>query len=131
MTGFVYQDMRQTGPKEEKRKDSRGTDKGKKVPVVAAADTVVKPDTMVVQGLDAIIANTTVIAARRSPDVACLAVLHRHIHCSHFGGCQLDHDPIICRRSNCQRVIRGVRDRHRVQIARNDARINNGRVHKR
>lgn len=45
---LVYQDVRQAGTKQEERKDSGGTDKGEEVPVVAPADTVVKPDAVVV-----------------------------------------------------------------------------------
>ena len=45
---FVHQNMGKTGAKKEESKDGRGADKSEEVPVVAAADTVVEPNTVVI-----------------------------------------------------------------------------------
>lgn len=83
----IHQNVRQAGTKQEKCKNGRGANKGEKIPVVTAADTIVEPDTVMVKRLNTIVAGTTMVAARGPPYVACLTVFHRYVHCSHCGGC--------------------------------------------
>ena len=52
------------------------------VAVVPPADAVVEPDAVMVLSLDTIIAYSAVVAARWTPDIACLAVFGRNLECT-------------------------------------------------
>lgn len=60
-------------------------DKCKEISVIAFSDTVIEPDTVVVVGLDTVIAEAAVMSTRRAPDVASPAVLNRDFHGSRVG----------------------------------------------
>lgn len=84
----------------EKQTKKRGcTDEGEKVAVIPSAHTVVDPYTVMVQSLDAVIADPAMIAPSRTPDIAGLAILDWHVHGCCRGGGQFDHDPVISRPS--------------------------------
>lgn len=55
-------------------------DKCKEIAVVAAANTIIEPDTMMIMSLDAVIANPAMMTTRWSPDVAGFAVFDWHLH---------------------------------------------------
>ena len=57
-----------------------GADKGKEVSVVPATNAVVEPNTVMILGVDAVVADTAVVTARRSPDVAGFAIFHGYVH---------------------------------------------------
>jgi hypothetical protein len=88
------------------------------ISVVSASDAIVDPNTMVVLGLDTVVANSTVVTSRRTPDVASFAVFGWHFHSSGGRLCGLDHGPIV--RWGCQskRVFVLVRRRHWMKISR-------------
>jgi len=73
--------MRQTCGEQEQAKDCAEAYEREEVPVVAPSDTVVQPYTMVVLRLDAVVADATVMGARRAPYVAAFAVLGWDFHC--------------------------------------------------
>ena len=54
--------------------------KAYKVPVIASANAVIDPDTVMVLSFNTVVADPTVMASWRSPDVARLAVLGREVH---------------------------------------------------
>jgi hypothetical protein len=60
-------------------KCTRG-DKSEKVSIVATPDAIVQPNAMVIECFDTIIADSAVIASRRSPDIAGLAEFDRYVH---------------------------------------------------
>ena len=102
---MVGNHMAQTGESQVKTQEGCRTNEGEEITIVASADAVVQPHTMVIQSFDTIVAHSTMIASRWSPDIAALAVFHRYIH----GGClrssQAYHDPIISWGSKGQRVV--------------------------
>src|SRR3978361_785193 len=71
------------------------TDEGEEISIVASAHTVVQPDTVVIKSLHTVIAHSTIIASRRPPNVARLAVFHRHVHGCCLRSSQPYHDPVI------------------------------------
>lgn len=127
---LVDQNVCEASPDQEQRKDRAGANEGKKVAVIPPANTVVQPNTVVVKGFNTVIADTAVIAARRPPDVTCFAVLNRHIHSGYIRCSKLDHDPIVCWRTERERVVSGIRGRHRVYVPRHDPGIDDRCVHK-
>ena len=60
---------------------------------------------MVIQCFDTVVTDSAMITSRWSPDVASLAILDGHIHCSSIGCSKLDHDPVVLRRSDGQWVF--------------------------
>lgn len=105
LSRHVDQDVCQTGANQEEGENSAEADKSKKVAIVAATNTVVEPHAVMVKGFNTIVADSTVIAARGSPNVTCLAELHRYIHGSHVRRGKLDHHPVICGWAKYQRII--------------------------
>lgn len=65
---------------EEDSQKGTGADKGEEVAVVAPANAVVEPNTVVILSVYAVVTDTAVVATRRSPDVAGFAVLYRYFH---------------------------------------------------
>jgi len=104
----VDQNVCQTRADQEKCQEGAKTDECKEIAIVPATNTIVEPHAVMVESFDTIVADTTVIAARRSPYITCLAVLHRHIHGSHIGSSKLDHNPVICRWTKRQRIVRRI-----------------------
>lgn len=92
----VDQDVSEAGTNEEQGENRTRAHECEKVAIVAAPNAIVEPDAMVVKGLYTVVANTAMVAARRSPDIAGLAIFHWYIHGSNIGSGQLNHDPIIC-----------------------------------
>ena len=112
--------MGQTSREKEKSEQCGSTYENKKVAVVSASDTVVKPDAMMVLGLDAVVTHAAVVCARGAPDVAAFAVLGGHLHCS-TGSCRRNnHGPFSRRRSETQWIIIRIRWRKRMEIAGQD-----------
>ena len=70
-------------------------DEREEVAIIPAPNAVVQPDTVVVEGLDTVIADSAVVAPRRSPDVAGFAVFDWHIHRSRVRRRESNHDPIV------------------------------------
>lgn len=64
--------------------------KCKEISVVAFSDTVIEPDTVVVVGLDTVIAKATVVGTWRAPDVASSAVLNGDFHGGRVGLSRFD-----------------------------------------
>lgn len=61
-------------------KQGRGGDEGEEVAIVAAPDAVVEPYTVVVGGLDTVVAHAAVVRTWRTPNLACLTILGRDLH---------------------------------------------------
>ena len=80
LAALVDQDLGERGSGEVEAQDGGARDKGEEVAVVAAADTVVEPDAVVVLRFDTVVAETAVVGARGAPDVAGLAELGGHFH---------------------------------------------------
>lgn len=74
-----------------------GSHEREEVPVVAAPDAVVKPDTVVVLGFDAVIADAAVVAARRAPDAAGAAIFYGDFEVDLGGFRGLDKGPAVGR----------------------------------
>lgn len=91
----IDQDVRETGTNQKQGEDGTRADKGKEVTVIAAPNTVVEPDAVMIERFNTIIADPAVVAARGPPDITGLTVFHGHVHGSHIRGGELDHDPVI------------------------------------
>ena len=109
--------MANAGERKKEAEYGASADKAKEVPVIPTADTVVQPNTVMVQSLDAVVAYSAVIASWWPPDIATFAVLDRNIHGCCLRSCQSDHDPVVSRRTHSQRVVR-VSRRKRMNISR-------------
>ena len=72
--------MPEAGESKEHPKEGAKTDKGKEIPVVAPPDAIIQPDTMMILSFDTIVANSAMMATRRPPYIAGLAVLGRDVH---------------------------------------------------
>lgn len=83
----INQDLGQAGTDQVKTEERRRGDKCEKVAVVAPADAVVEPHTVVVLGFYAVVAKTAMVGARRAPDIAGFAVFGWDFH----SGCRLLH----------------------------------------
>ena len=77
---LVHKDLGQRGRHKIQRANGRGSEEREEVSIIASADTVIYPDTVMVGRLNAIVAETAVVSTRRSPDVAGFAILCRHFH---------------------------------------------------
>jgi hypothetical protein len=76
----VYNDMCQTSTKQKKRHHCARRNECKEVAVVPPTNAVVEPHTVMIVSFDAVVAHSTMVATRGSPDVAGLAVLDGHFH---------------------------------------------------
>lgn len=76
--------MSKTSSKEEESEYGACSNEGEEITVISASNTIVEPDTVMVQGFNAVVAYSAVIATRWTPDAAGLAVLYWHIHGSNF-----------------------------------------------
>lgn len=101
----ISNDLAQRCTSQQKARDGRCADESEKITIVASTDTVVDPYTVMVQSVNTVVANTTMIASRRSPYVASFAILHGHIHSCGCGSCKANHDPVISWRSKGQWII--------------------------
>jgi hypothetical protein len=72
--------VREAEGKQHQAQQRRGGDVGEEVPVIPPSDTIVQPDAMMILRLDARIADSAVMCARRAPDVAAFAVFGRDLH---------------------------------------------------
>lgn len=127
----IEENVRETGSNQKQGENRTRAHKGKEVAIVASAYAVVQPNTVVIQCLDTVVTDTTVVATRRAPDGTGFAVLDRYVHGSNVGRGQFDHDPVVRGRANGQRIIGGIHRRHRVDISRHNTRIDHRGVHKR
>lgn len=107
------------GPQVDAEKGARG-DKGEEVPVIAPPDAVVEPQAVVVLRVNAVVAHAAVMAARRSPDVARLAVLGRYFKGAVLCNGRKHDDPFRGWGAESQRiaVVHGLR----MEVARQDLR---------
>jgi hypothetical protein len=97
--------MCQTSADQKESQEGARANESKEIAIVSATNTVVEPHAVMIEGFHAVVADTAVIAARRPPNITCLAVFHRHVHGSYIGSSKLDHNPVICGRTKRQRVI--------------------------
>jgi hypothetical protein len=104
-------------------KNRAGGDECEEVSIIAAAHAVVEPDTVMIQGLDTVIAYSTVIAPWWPPNVAGLAVLDWNIHGGSLRVRQSDHHPVVRRWPNCQSVLIRTFWWKWVQLSRKDPRV--------
>ena len=74
-----------TSKREEEAKDGARAYESNKIPIIASADAIVDPYTVVVLCLYAVVADPAMVTAWRPPDVASLAVFGRNIHRSSRG----------------------------------------------
>lgn len=81
----IAKDMSKTSREKEDGEYSACSNEGEEVTVISASNAIVEPDTVMVQGFNAVVAYSAVIATRWTPDAAGLAVLYWHIHGSNFG----------------------------------------------
>ena len=77
-----------------KSKQGPRAHKAEKIAIVPSPNAIVDPNAVMVLVLNAIIADSTVMAARRPPYVASLAVLGGYIHCSILSASGFDHGPL-------------------------------------
>jgi hypothetical protein len=80
--GFPDEKLGQRRAKEQEAQKSERANKNKEVTVVATANAVVDPDTVMVLRLDTVVTDAAMMGARRAPDIAAFAVL-----CWNFHGC--------------------------------------------
>jgi len=71
-------------------------------------------------GFDAVVADTAVVAAWGTPDVAGFAVFGRHFKGAVLGGRGTDHDPVCCWRAEGERIFSRVGWGKGVKVARED-----------
>lgn len=109
----ICDNMPQAGERKKQSQKRAGADKAEEESIVAPSHTVVDPDTMMVQSLYTVVADSAMITARWSPDVASLAVFDRYIHGS----------SLRCRQSNHHPVIRGWSDSKGVIIVSRGKRV--------
>lgn len=96
--------MYETQHNEIQAENGGGCHECEKVPVVAAANAVVKPDTVVVLCFDAIVADAAVVAARRTPDAAGTAIFYGDFEVDLGGLGRFDEGPTIGR-GDGERVV--------------------------
>ena len=116
---LVRKDMSQAGERKQESEKGARADKTEEEAVVPSSYAVVDPDTVVIQSLYTIVAYPAVITPRRAPDIACLAVFDRDVHCGGLGCRQSDHDPVVGGWPNSKRVF-VVSRRERMYITRED-----------
>jgi hypothetical protein len=75
------QNVCKAGSNEKHAQNSGRCNKGEEVAIVASSDTVVEPDAVMILRFYAVVADTTVVGARRAPNVAAFAVLGGYFHC--------------------------------------------------
>jgi hypothetical protein len=85
LTMLVHEDLYKTSCHSIEAQQRPGGDEGKEKSVVALADAVVDPYTVVVVALYTVVTQSAMVPTRRSPDVACPTVLHWHFHSCGFG----------------------------------------------
>ena len=96
---LVTKDLNHTADDPVDAEYGSGCEHGEEVAVVAFSDTVVDPHTMMIMSLNAVIAQSTMVRAGRSPNVAGSTVLDWNLHsCSAWIG-RFDRSPITSRRS--------------------------------
>lgn len=78
---LVHQYLCQGGADKVQGKYGCRADEGEKIAVVATANAVVEPYTVMVLGLNTVVAQAAMMSAWRTPQLARLAVLDRDLHC--------------------------------------------------
>lgn len=76
----VEHDVSQAGTNQIKTDQCTPANKSEEITVVAAANTIVEPNTVMIKSLDTVVTDSAVVAARWSPNITGLAILDRHIH---------------------------------------------------
>lgn len=79
--GLVSQAMPEACNNKKNTQDRGTAHKSEEIPVISPPNTIVKPNAMMILSFNTIIANSTVITARRSPNVASFAIFYRDFHC--------------------------------------------------
>jgi len=78
--GLPNKQVGQACPKKKQADQSARTDEDKEIAIIAASNAVVEPDTVMVLCLDTVVTNTTMMGARRAPNIAAFAVLCGYLH---------------------------------------------------
>lgn len=86
----VHQNLCQGGADKVQSKNGCRADEGEKITVVATTNAVVEPYTVMVLGLNTVVAQAAVMSAWRTPQLACLAVLDRDLHCCCGSFCRVN-----------------------------------------
>lgn len=115
---LVNEELSKTRTDQVKCKKRGGSDKGKEIAVIAFTDTVVEPDTVMVMGLDAVVAKATVMSTRGTPDIARPAVLHRYLHSCRIGLGRFDKSPVGGGGPKLEGIIMLIQRRKSVEISR-------------
>jgi len=120
LSDHVDKNLGQTGAQEEETKNGTGSNEGEEVTVVSSTNAVIKPDTMMVLCLDTVVTYSTMVASRRPPNIASLAVLGWHFHggSRRLGG--FDHGPVVCGGANPERIFVLIWRWHLVEVSRKD-----------
>jgi hypothetical protein len=111
------ENVREGSSEKKEAQQSCRTHKDEEVAVVAATHAVVEPNTVMVLSFNAVVADTTVMRARRSPYVAAFAILGGNFHCSVGTGGRHNHCPLRSSGTKTQWVFIRIRGWERVQIA--------------
>lgn len=101
----ILQNLHQTSSSKVGTEESSAGNKSEKISVVSTADTVIEPNAMMILGLDAIVAQSTVVSTRWTPDVTGSAVPNRDFHSSGRLVCGSDEVPIGSRGPESKRVV--------------------------
>ena len=80
LTSRMQGKMCNAGTDKKKSENGGRCDKGKEIAVIPSTDTVVQPYTVMILCFDTVIADTTVMGSRWSPDVASFAIFRWHFH---------------------------------------------------
>jgi hypothetical protein len=81
VTHHPHKDMCQAGSEQEKAHDGTRCHERQKVAVVAAANAIVEPNTVMILRFDAGITHAAMVCSWRAPDIARFAEFDRHFHC--------------------------------------------------
>lgn len=124
----ICETVSETGESKKEPENRPRSDEGEKVAIVSSTNTIVEPNTVMIECFDTIIANPAMIASRWPPDVTSLAIFDRDIHCGRFGSSKSNHDPVIGRRSKCEWIILCIRRWEWMNIAGNNPRVYHRRM---
>jgi hypothetical protein len=91
----IDEDLSEIRTQDEETQRSAEGKECEEISVVSASNAIVDPNTVVILGLNAVVADSTVVTSRWPPDVASFAVLGWHFHSSRGRLRGLDHSPIV------------------------------------
>jgi hypothetical protein len=97
--------MRQRRAKKAKTQQRPTRHKSEEVAIVAPPHAIIQPDAVVVLSLNAVVAASAVVGARRAPDFAGFAELGRDFHGDVLVGAGEDRRPCCCWWSRGQEIV--------------------------